>query len=29
MSLGGEVGYTAMWRDGRLRKGLFANNSLR
>ena len=28
MSLGGEVGYTAMWRDGRLRKGLFANNSL-
>ena len=28
MSLGGEVGYTPMWRDGRLRKGLFANNSL-
>ena len=28
MSRGGEVGYTAMWRDGRLRKGLFANNSL-
>lgn len=28
MSLGGEVGYTAMWREGLLMKGLFADNSL-
>ncbi len=28
MSLGGEVGYTAMWREGLLMKGLFAKNSL-
>lgn len=28
IALGGEVGYTAMWREGRLMKGLFAQNSL-
>lgn len=28
MSVGGEVGYTAMWREGLLMKGLFQNNSL-
>ncbi len=28
MSLGGEAGYTSMWRDGRVMKGLFAANSL-
>lgn len=28
MSLGGEVGYTSMWREGLWMKGLFADNSL-
>ncbi len=28
MALGGEVGYTAMWREGLMMKGLFAENSL-
>ncbi len=28
MSIGGEVGYTEMWREGLLMKGLFRNNSL-
>ena len=28
MTFGGEVGYTAMWREGRWMKGLFADNSL-
>lgn len=27
LSLGGEIGYTAMWRDGLWRKGLFPDNS--
>lgn len=27
MNVGGEVGYAAMWRDGRWRKGLFPNDS--
>ena len=28
MELGGELGYTSMWREGLLRKGLFKDNSL-
>ena len=28
MTLGGEVGYTSMWREGLLMKGLFSDNSL-
>jgi len=28
LNLGGEAGYTSMWRTGRVRKGLFPDNSL-